>query len=90
MNLRPQLFTNFLKRHHPVIFTVVALLILSGIILSLYLVIDQTLHQDTQPEADISSNFDEKTIENIRQLQTSKDAKSTLELPSSRSNPFTE
>lgn len=79
----------FFKKHHPVIFIAVVLLLISGAVFSLYLVTEQALG-DSDPPANISANFDKETIDKIKKLHDSSDSTADLEFPSPRSNPFIE
>lgn len=85
-----RIITGFFKNHHPVVFIVSILLMLSGAIFSLYIIVEETLGQPIQPSTTITA-FDEETIKKIQKLQVSSDDLEQLEFPSSpRSNPFVE
>lgn len=79
----------FIAKHHPVLFITIVLLLLASSIFVLYDSTTTTLNQTRETTNTIGA-FDKKTIERIKNLQSSNDSKSTLEFPTSRYNPFTE
>ncbi len=79
----------FFGKHHPVIFIAVTLLLLAGAILSLYLIVDQTLSAPLESTSTVA-DFDQETIDKIKELQNSDDSAEPLIFPTTRINPFVE
>ncbi len=80
--------TFFEKYHSTIFFTTISLL-LAGAILALYLDIQSPVSDETS-EPVISSSFDQKTIDEIKDLRQSSESTRNLSFPSPRSNPFVE
>jgi len=80
---------DFIAKHHPVLFITITTLLLATAIFVLYDSTTATLNQTRETTNSIGA-FDKKTIEKIKNLQSSNDTKSTLVFPTSRYNPFTE
>lgn len=89
ISLQSNRFTKFIGAYHASIFIVTAALILGGVILSLYQIIEETLGQPIQPN-DNTSVFDKEVVEIIEKLHASSENDAKVNYPSSRSNPFVE
>ncbi len=83
-------FISIIKRYHLVLFIVVVALILSVAILLLYGVVNKASGENVSPEGNVSSNFDQATIDRIKQLKTSDESSDPLDLSRGRINPFIE
>jgi cell division protein FtsL len=77
----------FFTKHHAVIFISFITLLLAIAIYTLYM--SSTAQPVDNPTSTIGQ-FDQATIDKIKELHDSSDATSELAFPESRSNPFTE
>ena len=82
--------TRFLSRYHATIFFTIVVLLLAGAILSLFLASQGSSTPDGLNETTVSSNFDQKTADQIQQLRESDESARDLDFPTPRSNPFVE
>lgn len=82
-------FLAFLKRYHLVIFVVIVVLLLSVAILLLNGIVSIASGTDA-PVQSTSSNFDQATIDRIKELKTSDQPSEPLDLSKGRINPFSE
>ena len=80
----------FFAKHHPVLFICLITVLLSVGIYSLYGVSRQAEASTDSQGASTIANFDQATINKIKNLHTSTDASEALTFPSSRYNPFIE
>mgnify|MGYP001580651317 CR=1 FL=1 len=81
---------HFIGRHHAVLYVSVIGLLIAGAIFSLYLVnVLATSAPDATPPL-TSTQFDEETIDRIKNLRLSDGEVSSVELPEERANPFVE
>lgn len=88
IGLRP--LQQFFAKHHPVLFICLIALLLSAGIFSLYDVSRQAeASVDTKSSSTIA-NFDQATINKIKNLHSSTDVSEALVFPSARYNPFVE
>ena len=81
---------NFFRRYHLVLFVVVTVLLLSIVILLLNGIVGKASGLDASPQSTPISNFDQTTIDRIKQLKTSDQPSVPLSLPDKRINPFSE
>ncbi|MDB5183612.1 MAG: hypothetical protein JWO07_293 [Candidatus Saccharibacteria bacterium] len=79
----------FLGKYHAVIFLSLVGLVLAAGIYVMYLVIQTTFETPIVTTSTIS-DFDQKTIDSIKNLHDSTNSTVTVDLPSPRSNPFAE
>lgn len=79
----------FLGRHHPVLFISTLCLLLAIAVFSLYEVLTLTASDPIKATSTVSG-FDEKTVQKIKGLHDSTDTDDSVNLPSSRPNPFVE
>lgn len=82
-------FLAFLKRYHLVIFVVVIVLLLSVAVLLLNGIVGIASGIDS-PTQNGNSNFDQATIDRIKELKTSDQPSEPLDLSEGRINPFSE
>lgn len=94
--MSPQLYMfwtgvkKFVKHHHPVVFISVLCLLLALAIALLYMVLTITFSDEGTQDTTIKA-FDQQTIDKIKELRVSSDSNApSLELPSTRYNPFVE
>ncbi len=80
----------FFRRYHFVLFTVVVVLILSVAVLLLNGIVYKASGEESSPLSGASTNFDEDTIDRLRQLKTSDQPSEPLDLSQGRINPFGE
>lgn len=80
----------FFHRFHLVIFVVVVVLLLSIAILLLTTVANKASGLDSNPSGTPSSSFDETTMERIKNLKTSDEPSTPLDLSQGRIDPFGE
>ena len=82
-------FSHFLGRFHMLIFTII---VLGGLTVCMFLIngiISQTGNSSNTSDATPTQDFDQATIDRIKQLHTAGDSSSApLNLPSGRINPF--
>lgn len=79
----------FFSRYHLVTFILLACLMLAVAVFLLFGVIESTNTQSTNVSSTITG-FDQKTIDKIKNLRDSNSGTAQLQLPSPRSNPFSE
>lgn len=83
-------FTAFLRRFHITLFVLVVFGGLAATVFMLNTVIVRSTETgDYTPETP-NASFDQATIDQIEELQTSDQGGNTLQLPSGRTNPFVE
>lgn len=93
--MTPQLYAlrasarTFLMRHHPMIFTISILLLLITAIFSLYLITTMSPSTTTLSDSTVTG-FNQKTVDQIKNLHDSAESADKLVFPSPRSNPFVE
>jgi len=93
--MTPQLYAlkasahTFLMRHHPAIFTISMLLLLITAVFSLYLITTMSAPATTPTDV-TATGFNQKTVDQIKNLHDSADRADKLIFPSPRSNPFVE
>jgi hypothetical protein len=80
---------SFLRRFHFILFFILIALLLAAAILMLYSLVDKASGSDTV-NIGSSSNFDQDTIERVKQLKTIDDPSEPLELSGGRIDPFNE
>lgn len=80
---------HFFSKYHATIFFTTIILLLAGAIFTIYMTLSGPAEVDTSQEV-ITSTFDEKTAEEIKQLRESNKSSRDLAFPSPRSNPFVE
>lgn len=85
-----QLLIDFVKRYHLVVFIVVVVLLLSVAVLLLNGIVGKASGDDVTTPGGTSSNFDQATIDRIKQLKTSNQPSEPLDLSKGRINPFSE
>jgi len=91
----PQLYAlratarTFLMRHHPTIFIISLLLLFTIAVSSLYLITTMSTTATTLPDS-TSTGFNQKTVDQIKNLHDSVESADKLVFPSPRSNPFVE
>lgn len=73
-----------MHRYHVVIFTIV---IIGGLSVATYLMYQVTAPPSTT-STNITTGFDQATIERIKNLKGSGDTQAPLELPAGRTSPF--
>jgi hypothetical protein len=81
---------HFVGRYHVVLFVVVVLGGLSLVILRLNNVIVSSSESDGYAPKSSNANFDQATIDRIKQLKTRDEAGAQLDLSKGRTNPFVE
>lgn len=92
--MTPQLYAlrasvrTFILRHHPTMFIVTILLLLIGATVSLYFVTTETA--TVPPQESIVTGFNQKTVDQIKNLHDSTESGDKLVFPTPRSNPFVE
>jgi hypothetical protein len=89
INIIQKAFVRFLRRFHVTIFAIVILGGLAVIILLLYNVIIASGESGDYTPKTNTANFDETTIERIKQLRTTSEESEQLDL-TGRINPFVE
>lgn len=83
-------FSNFIGRHHPVLFITAMALLLGVAIFTLYQISTLSLAEADETQPTLGA-FDQKTVDKIKDLHISSDGNnSTLVFPTPRSNPFIE
>ena len=94
--MSPQLYmygkkiSRFFEKHHPVIFISILTLLLGAAIYSLDQVLVASSDTSDMTNSSTVSDFDQKTIDKIKQLHISSDGGEQLIFPSERANPFAE
>lgn len=88
LGLRP--VQTFFSKHHAVLFICLTTLLLAAGIYSLYDVSRQAESSTDIQQPSTIANFDQETIDKIKNLQTSTDTSEALVFPSKRFNPFIE
>lgn len=87
ISLSPAIISNFFTRYHALIFTIVVVGSLAVAVFFLHLVIASSdTPADYAPEQ--STNFDEDTMERVRELTPSTQPAPSIDLPSGRTDPF--
>ncbi len=79
----------FFSRYHMVTFILLSCLLLVVAVYLLFAVIESTNASPTNASSTITG-FDQKTIDKIKDLRDSNSGTAQLQLPSPRSNPFSE
>lgn len=87
LNLRG--LQNILVKHHSFLFVLFLLAVVGVAIFSLFQIYDSNLARIEPTESTIA-DFDNATIDRIKDLRDSTDAPKALEFPSPRPNPFTD
>lgn len=80
----------FVKRYHLVVFVVTVVLLLSVAVLLLNTIVSKASGEDAVAPNGASSNFDQATIDRIKELKTSNQPSEPLDLSKGRINPFNE
>ncbi len=80
----------FFKRFHLVIFIASTMLVLSVAITLLSGIVGKASGEDSIPQSNTSFNFDQSTIDRIKELKTSDQPSEPLDLSQGRINPFGE
>lgn len=80
----------FVKRYHFVLFIVITVLILSVAVILLTGLAYKASGEDSLPQTETSTQFDQTTIDRIKQLKTSDQPSQPLDLSQGRINPFGE
>lgn len=83
------LIRRFFEKHHTVLFISFIAILLMLCIYFLYSTVIQNPMTSEETTSTISQ-FDQKTIEKIKNLHDSSDASQTLQYPTGRINPFVE
>lgn len=76
-------------KHSSFVFILFLLAIVGASIFSLFQIYDSNL-ASIEPQPSTIADFDQETIDRIKELRDSSDAPKELEFPKSRSNPFTD
>jgi predicted PurR-regulated permease PerM len=79
--------TQFLAKHHAVLFISFIMLLLA---LAVYFLYVTSMVKQTETTTSTIGQFDQATIDKIKRLHDSSDASNKLVFPSPRSNPFVE
>lgn len=90
VNIDVKVILAFLQRYNFVISIVLIVSMLSIAILLLSGVVNKASGLDSTPTGSSISSFDEETIERVKQLKTSEDPGSPIDLSRGRINPFSE
>ncbi len=88
LSMRP--IQDFFAKHHPALFICFIALLLAAAIYSLY---DVTRKAEASPDSLTSTTitqFNQATVEKIKNLHSSTDTSEPLAFPTSRYNPFVE
>lgn len=94
--MTPQLYTlrasarEFLMRHHLIIFIILILLLLIAAATSLHLITTMSATTTAPGTGDVITGFDQKTVDQIKNLYDNAEGANKLVFPSPRSNPFVE
>ncbi len=93
--MTPQIYSlvasvrRFFGRHHAIIFIVIVSLLFAVAIFTLYQIFIIAATPTTNGNSTIGG-FNQKTIDQIKELHDSSNANTTITLPSPRPNPFVE
>ena len=79
-----QAFSRFTHRYHVVIFTI---FVLGGLSVATYMLYNATTTTSSST-GNATMNFDQDTIDRIKQLRSAEEKVAPLTLPSGRTNPF--
>jgi ABC-type bacteriocin/lantibiotic exporter with double-glycine peptidase domain len=90
LKINKQLLISSFKRYHLVLFVVVVVLLLSVAILLLNGIVGKASGDNATPTGGTTSNFDQETIDRIKELKTSNQPSTPLDLSRGRYNPFSE
>lgn len=80
-------FLRFVSRYHVLLFVLFAF---GGLSVSTFILYQTVASSQQAAPTSSAATFDKKTIEEIRNLRSSKEASSDLTLPAGRNNPFSE
>lgn len=81
---------HFMSKHHFVVFITVGGLLLALAVYALYDVLVNAGQMVTDTPTSSTTQFDQKTIDRIKNLHDSNDRSDSLTFPSPRANPFVE